>query len=198
MYLPFAVGAVALLAPAMARGQAQDDVVRVEEDWELVLGSPDTSVTGPQINSVLAPRGSESDLHMLLNINHQTTPSFVAGGLEMQLWHDSTALVDKRTRVGGVLNTPGEVVTWTQAASVSSNILTFEVINGQSTTWETFGGSSSLRMHLWTNWDHLNSYDPQVSIASSGVNFAENRVQSLTLKRVRLYLRSGAVQELAL
>jgi hypothetical protein len=46
---------------------------------------------------------------------------------------------------------------------------------------------------LAASFANLNAYSPDVSISNSGVSFAPNRVQSLTLNCVRYYTSDGQV-----
>ena len=63
--------------------------------------------------------------------------------------------------------------------------------NGASTTWGPLGYSSSFR--LYTNWnaDNLNGYEPDVTVAQSGVAYAGNRVRSLKIKAIRYRFDDG-------
>jgi hypothetical protein len=74
---------------------------------------------------------------------------------------------------------------------VNSGVLTFQVIDGTSTTWGPFGYSSQVKVQTGWGVNNINSYTPDVSVANSGVAFAANRVQSLTIKEVRKTLSNG-------
>ena len=68
---------------------AQDDaatVMRVEEDWEILIGTPDADNDGPQIMNVISPTGDITAQHAVLEINHQTFPDFYGGGMQLQVW----------------------------------------------------------------------------------------------------------------
>jgi len=86
-------------------------------------------------------------------------------------------------------------VSWTQKMRLADSTLVFEVTNGESQTWGQFGGGGSLRLSLATTLANLNQYDPHVSIGNSRIGYATNRVQSLVLKRLRVYLSNGEVVE---
>jgi hypothetical protein len=88
-----------------------------------------------------------------------------------------------------------EVVRWTQAMQLDGNVLVFEVVDGSSTTWGSFGGEGYLRATVDTDLPHLNGYAPEASVNGSGVGFAANRVHHLVLKRVRVFLSNGEVLE---
>jgi len=75
----------------------------------------------------------------------------------------------------------------------NGNRLVFEIQNGESTTWGPFGFSGMFKVKANWNQVHINDYSPAVSVAASGVPYAGNRVQSLTLKEVRATLSDGRV-----
>ena len=182
-----------LLSSYPAVAQAADAVVRIEEDWELVVGDPDPNVVGPQVTCVMAPIGSAESLHAIFNLNHQTFDNFVPGGVQLQLWHCETPITDRTHPNMALLSEPGEVVRWTQEMSIHDGQVRFSLKNGTSNTWGNFGGQGYLTSTVSTDLANLNNYDPAVSVKNSGVVFAANRVQSLVLKKIRVHTASGGV-----
>src|SRR5437868_14650741 len=88
------------------------------------------------------------------------------------------------------MQTVDETVDWTQTLDAQDGVLTFQVKNGSSSTWGSFGRSNHLK--LQSQWDgNLNAYTPDVSVSQSGVAYASNRVRSLKLLRVRGTLSDG-------
>jgi hypothetical protein len=71
----------------------------------------------------------------------------------------------------------------------------FEVLNGSSDTWGSFGAAGELLSSVPTTLTNLNEYSPEASVGNSGVGFSKNRVQFLKLVRVRYHLASGEVIE---
>ena len=58
-------------------GQAQGvNVQKIEEDWELVVGTPDAAVAAPQVTCTIAPAGNLNGLYAVLELNHRSQPSF--------------------------------------------------------------------------------------------------------------------------
>jgi hypothetical protein len=168
-------------------------VVQIEEDWELVVGETDEDVTAPQITTAISPRGDVDSLHAIFNLNHQALDVFAPGGMQLQLWNGDTPITHRKLRNGEVMTEDGETVTWTQRMSVSGGYLTFLIVNGHSHTWGDFGNEYFLTARIQTELENLNLYNPEVSVGASGVVFAGNRVDSLTLKRVRAYTADGQV-----
>jgi hypothetical protein len=174
-----------LACAALAQGQTPT-IVRVQQDWELVVGEPDQDSASPQVVCVLSPRGDVDWTYAAFELNHQNVPDFVPGGMQLQVWRGTRAVVQKQFSSNAQLATPGETITWTQSMSLDDNRLTFAIADGHSTTWGNFGGTANLQATVFTRLTNLNAYDPAVSVRNSGVGFANNRVRSLTLKCSRL------------
>lgn len=111
----------------------------------------------------------------------------------MQTWI-SESLVDARIFPRyGKLNTADERITYTIAMSVNGETVTFEVINGTSTTWGAFGGQGYLKYTIVTPYAHLEEYSPAGSASNSRISFAAHRVRKFTLKQVRYYAADGSL-----
>jgi len=185
--------ASAILSTSTAAAIAQN-IVRVEEDWELVLGAPDQLVCGPQVVTTMSPFGDLAGTYFTLEINHRSLPYWTPGGLSMHQWEGENRIQSYDRADRTVMNTTNEVVTWTQYMYIENgNRLVFEIQNGESTTWGPFGFSGLFKVKANWNQVHINDYSPAVSVAASGVPYAGNRVQSLTLKEVRATLSDGRV-----
>ncbi len=194
---------VAMFILAMWAGVAlaQDDVtvVRVEEDWEMVVGTPASDMEAPQAICTISPLGNIDTYRATFEINHHTIPDFAAGGLQFEIWNGGVALHNRRIPNQALLNTPDEVITWTQSMEIVDGSLYFEISNGVSTTWGEFGRQGFFRSSVEIGGDvglnNLNAYSPDVSVANSEVGYASNRVTSLILKSVRAYDSDGVVYE---
>lgn len=186
-----------LLVLATAPGFAAEPVtvVRIEEDWELIVASPDPNSTAPQVSCTISPLSHVNSVHAAFELNHQSQPEFTAGGLQLQVWNGEHSLSSRKYPVPGVLSADNEAVHWTQSLSLEDGTLTFEITNGTSTTWGNFGGQGYLKASLTTDLQSLNAYDPAISVQNSGVAYAGNRVTRLVLKCVRATLATGEVLE---
>jgi hypothetical protein len=176
------------LATSLTRAQ---DLVHVEEDWELVVGQPDANSAGPQIICTMSPFGDINGTYFTFEINHQSVPYWAPGGLTLHQWTGESLSQSMNRTDRSVMQTAGETVTWTQVLDVQGGTLTFQVKNGQSSTWGTFGRSNHFRVQNNDGVSDLNSYTPEVSAGRSGVAFASNRVTSLKILRVRGTLSDG-------
>ena len=184
--------AVVLFAAAPAWGQS--DVVMIEEHWELQLGQPDADRSAPQATMVMSPSGDLDGVHFLLTLNHANAPDYVAGGVQIQAWDGGDLLgYDDDDEVGSLSSTD-EVVTWVQKMWLDSGALKFKVINGQSETWGQFG-NEDMELSVASSLTRLNGYLPAISLTESQVNYAENRVFSLTLTKLRWMTSDGVVHE---
>jgi hypothetical protein len=172
----------------------QSRVVSVEEHWELRLGQPDADVSAPQTTMVMSPKGDLDGVHFLFTLNHVTVPQYEAGGMQAQVW-DGENFVEQATGESGTLAYDDEIVTWVQRVSLEDGALKFQVLQGESDTWDNFGGDP-LTLSVATGLSNLNSYRPGVSIAESQVSYAENRVVSLILTKLVWIKENGDVHEM--
>ncbi len=64
-------------------GPAWGQVVRVEEDWELVISTPDPDTDGPQVICVSSPVDGVNSLHANFELNFRSLPvsDLTAGGI---------------------------------------------------------------------------------------------------------------------
>jgi hypothetical protein len=183
---------VSVIAAATALGQSK--VVSVEEHWELQLSQPDSEVSAPQVTMVMSPKNDISGTHFLFTLNHVTLPEYQPGGMQVQAWDGDNSLEDKVANPLAALQSANETVRWTQKLSLENGTLTFQVVNGQSETWDTFGGDD-LSVSVQSSLGALNSYRPSVSLSESQVGYAENRVTSLTLTKLVWVTEDGQVHE---
>lgn len=186
-----ALGCLAGLLTAPAALADGPDVVAVEEVWELTVGDPDPDNSGPQVTAFMSPSGSLAGRYFSFELNHQSVPTFAAGGLNVQVWDNGYASGTVHAAEGQLLNNSGEQVSWTQQLSVEEGVLRFVVHSGSSSTWGNFGDDGALQASAPTDLTNLNGYSVEASLANSGVAFAGNRVQMLKLKKLRVYTADG-------
>jgi hypothetical protein len=184
------VAAIALAASA-AHAVAQD-ITHVEEDWEMVLGSPDSNICGPQVAITMSPLSDISGTFFTLEVNHRSAPYWTPGGITLHQWSGEQRVQSMDRADRSIMQTDGETVTWTQSLDCNGALLTFQIKNGSSTTWGPWGRSGNLK--LQTTWlaGNLNNYTPDVSVAQSGVAYAGNRVKTLRIKQLRVTLSDGS------
>lgn len=196
MPLNLAAGGVAALlvlsAAARSLGAAELDgppvqrVDRVEEDWRVVIGTPSPREIAPQIVTVMSPTAGLDELHSVFELNHSTMPEFLPGGMQLQIWRRGVFAGYRSFPKFHRLNTPDEVIEFTSRMRLDDGHLTFEIVDGQSQTWDSFGGDS-LKHSRQTSLQDLNGYRPETSIRNSFISFAAHRVRKLEIREVRYY-----------
>src|SRR5690606_10026447 len=131
------------------RGQAEEpEIVRVEEDWELVVSDPSVPLTAPQVSCLISPYCNCNCLHAAFEINHRNLPDFSPGGLQLQVWQGEEAKSYQSHGQTAAMNLPGETVRWTQRMYVNADSLWFEVDNLTSTTWGNISGQGALKVSV--------------------------------------------------
>lgn len=178
-----------------SRADAQDDptVVRVEEDWELVVKTPDQNSAGPQVVCTISPFNHLLGIHAAVELNHQSLPDFAAGGIQLQAWNGEDSIASNKFPNASVLSHDEETVSWTQTMRLEDDKLIFEVTDGTSQSWGDFGGQGFLKWWIASNLASLDGYSTQVSATNSGVSYGANLVQYLEIKQVRLFMSDGTI-----
>jgi hypothetical protein len=184
-------GTVGVAVPVLADSSR---VISVEEHWELHLSQPDAERSAPQTTMVMSPSADVAGVHFLFTLNHQAVPNYQAGGMQVQVWDGEELSQEKVGQQSGPLQNEDETVSWVQRISLESGTLKFAVSNGESQSWGEFGGDD-LTLSLPTTLTTLNTYRPAVSLSESQVSYAENRVTSLTLKKLVWVTDDGQVHE---
>jgi hypothetical protein len=165
-------------------------VESVEEDWSLVVGTPDKANNAPGVKMIMSPQadllGYSADYN--INFHKQGNPdAYIPGGYGIDLCDPTkSSPINVASTNGAFLNTPGETLTWTQRLRLSRGNLTFSLRNTSSTTWGTINGMV-LSVSTTCPLADLSAYDPTQSVANSGPIWWRDRVTSLTLTQVRYY-----------
>lgn len=183
-------------APAIADDDdpAVDDpavVMRVEEDWEILIGTPDADNAGPQIINVISPTGDIKGQHAVLELNHQTFPTFYGGGLQLQMWTGDIVNQFSNSKSIALLDKPAETFTYTMSMRIADTALYVEVLNGIGNTWAEFGNNGRLVGKRISLVKSLNGYSHTLSAQKSRVSYGGNRVRKMLLKEVRTYDAAG-------
>ncbi|MEW4569669.1 hypothetical protein AB1L88_17525 [Tautonia sp. JC769] len=161
---------------------------RVEEDWELVIIAPDPIAEGPQITTSMSPSATQMGQFIALNLNYRSQPSFRSGGLEVIAYNADSVLATS-TQHTSQLSHPDERIAWTQSLGLSGGTMSYQIIEGQSTSWGRFGQGSgaNLGVTVPTSLTSMSGYRPETSVEFSGVGWQATRVESMRLLRVRYY-----------
>jgi hypothetical protein len=177
--------------PVGADLQLPGGLLRVEEDWSLLVMQPDGARAAPQVSTQMA-RNPFGTCFANFHINSADVPSYQEGGLQLQAWQGktNTAYLTQYNRL--TMNTPGELVTWTQYLRVADGALKFGISSASSQTWGDFSG---MEIDYGGSSTDLSIYSPDYSRQNSGVTYGANRVTSLVLVAVRTYNAAGLVSQ---
>jgi hypothetical protein len=189
--------AACLIGLTAAPARADDDhdhIVRVEEDWVLEILSPDGGESSPQLITAMSSTNQLADVHALFELNHRTLPDFTAGGMGLQLWSGDTNLDQRPTPKTEALHHANETIHFTMCLEIKDGNVEFEVRDGSSTSWGTFGGQGYLKTSASTTQNHLTLYSPTVSVKNSRVGFAKHRVKRFGILRVRYYSHGNVLE----
>jgi hypothetical protein len=172
-------------------------VVQVEEQWELSIGVPDTGLSAPQATMVMSPTGNLDSTYFLFTLNCRNFPSYEQGGVQVQRWEGDSVATSGTGSVGETLNQSEDTVTWTQRVSLHDGEITFEVVDGSCDSWGHFGNDAALTLTSETSLHSLNAYKPAISLTESQIGYADNRVHSLTLKKLVWKTDDGQTHQLS-
>ncbi len=187
---------VAMSFGSSSSAMAQDpapDIIRVEEDWELAIATPDPEANAPQVVFVFGPDDPEAGTYAVFEMNHGTMPDFAAGGMQLQCWWDNYLLGYRNHPNFSQFAASIDTVTFTAVTEVASDKLNLEIINGNSLTWGSFGGQGYLKLSLNTWRNDLNSYKADYSVKHTRVSYGATRVNRLVRREVRYYSAEGLV-----
>ena len=189
---PLALSWLGSVQPAIGDGDdlSIGNTVRIEEDWYVKIGTPDPDSDSPQITSVIAPSWTLSGKYVVFDMNCATQPGFVSGGVQLQMWQDDAIIQSRSNANWDSLHLVNEEIRYTSAMSVVDGKLVFEILNGTSESWGTFG-TGELKLEVDTRRNHLNWYSPEFTAYNSRVGFASHRVRRFTLERVRYFSANG-------
>ena len=172
------------------------NIVSIEEHWELSVGKPTPERSSPQASMIMSPSLDLSGTFFIFTLNHKSLPDFSAGGMQVQEWEDVNLRDTHNGPQAGALTEEDEMITWTQRMTVQDGLLSFEIVDGSSQTWTSFGGEGYLKLSATTTLDNLNHYRVFNSLSESEVGYAGNRVESLVLRKLRWVTDDGEVHEL--
>lgn len=187
---PLALSGLGIIPSILGEEVATGNTVRVEEDWYVKIGTPEPGADSPQISTVIAPSWWLGGKYAVFDMNCATQPGFSSGGVQLQLWEDDAITQSCSNTNWDSMHFVDEDIRYTTAMSIENGNLVFEILNGSSESWGTFGtGELKLQTSTWR--DHLNWYDPNFTTWNSRIGFASHRVRRLILERVRYFKSNG-------
>lgn len=185
--------AVALLCLTADNLQAQANITKIEEDWEIHLLGPDEADGTPQIANIISPWVDLWGTNFILELNHCNYPEFNAGGLQLQRWvgenFNAYTTVTKAR-----LYKSDEVIHYTITMWLTGDRRihckvagTCTNATGTATSWGTFGQDGTFKLTGSTIASDLNSYSRESSLSNASVVTAAHRVSKFCNCEVRYY-----------
>jgi hypothetical protein len=171
-------------------------IVQIDEQWELQIGEPDTSLSAPQATMVMSPTGNLDSTYFIFNLNCRNFPTYQPGGVQVQHWEGDSVVDSGTGAAADPLSQSEDTVSWTERVTLNNGTLTFEVVDGASNSWGHFGNEDALRLSSPTSLNNLNAYKPAISLTESQIGYADNRVRSLILKKIVWYTDDGQSHQL--
>jgi hypothetical protein len=180
----------AVLAAAGGGGPKSTDVTQIDENWQLQIGTPNSSIGSPQLTFLISPTADTSGYYAILTVNQRDG---AVGGLQLTLYNGDTAVSGASQTYSNTsaLATISEKISWTTSMSYASGTLTVSVSGLSSTTWGN-DNKTILTVSTPATLSYLNSYDLTggVSAANSGVDYGNQRVSKVIIKSIIPYLGS--------
>ena len=173
-----------------------EDVVSIEEHWELRVGGPVPNRSAPQVSMTMSPTSDLECHYFVFTVNHWSLPEYSPGGTQVQHWHGDEHLSSHPGPADDTLSHDDETICWTQRLTLEDHTLTFEIVDGTSESWGNFGGAGYLKESIATWLQNLNGYKPTISLTESGISYGGNRVSSLVLKKLVWRTADGEQHEL--
>ena len=183
---------IALLATPLFSHEPSS-ITRVDEDWELVVREPSPTLDSPQISTWMSPTDSLDGKHFNTDFNHAQRPDFSSGGFQVKAMDWESLMDDRISDSGDNLSIDNEIIRWTQRMEIIGSALEFSIRDGSSQSWGSFGGNYTKVRFNQSPVANLNAYSVSKSVEWAGVGFGGNRVESFTLKRVRIYVNDQLV-----
>ena len=148
-----------------------------------MLNEPNGNVDSPQFHTVMTPFDHLGSNYAQVLWNYREMPDFRSGGVQLQSCAGET-LMRRKSIEFGQLSTTAETITWTQGLTTDGAALSFDVDNGVSTTWGTFG--RDMRIDEEANLPDLNGYCTDASVDNACITYGSNRVDLLVITQVSM------------
>ena len=177
---------------SLVRAQ-ENDIWKVEEDWELRTYQPDPSIYSPQVTFFVTPDSTKSDTYFQLQMNYAADDVFSAGGFHVAAVNNENMVDEERSDQQITLSLPSDTLTWTNVMAVVDGKLMFAVKDGLCQEWGQFGGPEYLVQIEGSATNNLDQYNYEDSIGNVDIGFGKNRVQMAKLKCVRLFRLNGSM-----
>lgn len=172
--------------------QATGPYVRIEQDWDFVVDTPDATQGAPQISIQLEPYPN-SPVGGVLLLNYQDTPDVQAGGYQLQLWNGTTNVALLTRDAGVKLATRNEKISFTLFMELKEGNLNFGISSASFRTWSNLpSGGVKISTPYTALTSFTNYYQTNDTLSESGIMLGPTNVKSLKLSTVRKIDATGA------
>ena len=165
---------------------APSNAMVIEEEWKLVLDTPNTTGDSPQFCSSF---DLGNGAYFVTTWNYRTDPEYVAGGIQLQVWKDGE-MVGSTTLDLAELNTNNDTITWKHIYRVQGTDVDMRIVGVNSQTWGNNINTTSVSLTS-AGVANFNQYDPQKSCSESGISLGANRVSWFGMTGVTVYDEKG-------
>ncbi|QDU41426.1 hypothetical protein Mal4_57930 [Maioricimonas rarisocia] len=160
-------------------------IVRIEEDWELVVTDQNPFGDPPRVLTVFGPADPTWGAHALFELRPGVMPGVVDDSTERRCWwHD----LPGRDAPAGE-----ERISFTTSISVQGSDLEMAVIRGNSSGGRSIVDSSRLSIAVNTARTSLNSHHPDDSLVHTRVAAGKQSVRHFARTSFRRYSPEGLV-----
>lgn len=188
----------ATLVAGLSFGQGiaeERQLVKVEEDWEVLITEADDASSSPQIINVIAPGQSLTGPYAMVEVNHSTFPYFSEGGLQLQGRRGDSLISAQSFASGQTLRHDYDRLKYTIGLRQYEDNLLLIVKNVASKSW---GGNLKNDVMLLAfpreNFS-LSDYSPEFSVSASSVHVGAHRVASMYMTKSRKFYSDDTVEE---
>ena len=177
---------VALYSNPVWSAPPPSNAMVVEEEWKLVLDTPNTTGDSPQFCTSFSLGNGD---YIVTTWNYRTYPDYVEGGIQLQVWEDGE-VVDVTTVDLAELNVKDDTITWKHVYRVQASDVDMKIVGVNSQTWGNNINTSSVSKPN-ANVANFNLYDPAASCRESGITLGANRVEWFGITGVTVYDEKG-------
>jgi hypothetical protein len=174
-----------------AAAQTSPTLVRVEEDWMLLVDEPDSLQSSPQILNVISPNQNLDGIFGMVQLNHRSDPNFNAGGQQVQTWVGPSLMGYASGTKTAVLSRTADRITYTVSMEQVSTGIRFQLKTGRSRTWGRFAWTPVSVTVPTTNKD-LSAYTPEFSAANTTVVLGAHRITAFYIDTTRKVYSDGS------
>lgn len=195
--LGIAAAAALTICVSIGAAPTEKKLIRVEEDWVLLIKNPDDKIASPQVLVCMSPDATDTRFltdYFILEINHATAQGWFAGGMQLQGWKGTANTAIFNSPKTHVLSRGYDRIQFTVSMQAKGDGYTeFELKNGRSRTWGRFGNDKTkpLKVKVPSTRTDLANYKRETTVKNTQVTHGAHRVEIMYQRKVRYYYDDG-------